>query len=141
MLLVEDWALVSMRCSCCVGITALKVAFAKLLFGFPARKALSVAGSAVRSLAYDVAGSAVAALAYYDRVRHGDAASLGVGTGSTDRAHDDAGSLEVGALGKDNAGNPIQDALPPCEMCGKLVAAVGGIAGFLVTQHAFNEFN
>jgi hypothetical protein len=113
MLSVEDWAVVSMRRFCCVGIIASKKAFAKPSVGFPARKASPVADSVVTDLAYDAAGSAVAALAYDDRVRHGDAASLGVGTGSTDSVCGDAGSLGAGALGKDNAGDPTQDALPP----------------------------
>ncbi len=94
-----------MQHSCCVGIIASdsEVVFAKLPVGFPTRKPLSIVGSAITALAYDVAGGAVVALVYDDWVRHGDAASLGVGTGSTDNAHGDADSLGVGALGKDDA--------------------------------------
>ncbi len=65
------------------------------------------------ALVYDVVGSAATAVAYDDWVRHGDAASLRVGTRSTDNACGDAGSIGVGSLGKEDAGDPIQDALPP----------------------------
>jgi hypothetical protein len=133
MIWLKYLAVAIMRHSCCVGIIALEVAFAKLPVGFPARKALSVEGSVVTALAYDVADSVVAALAYDNQVRHGDAASLRVGTGSTDNTRGDAGSLGVGNLGKDNA--------PPVACVARLVAGAGGIAGYLVMQHAFNEFN
>jgi hypothetical protein len=66
MLSMKYWAVVITWHSCCVGIIALEVAFAKLTVGFSSRKALSVAGRAVTALAYDIADSAVAALAYDD---------------------------------------------------------------------------
>jgi hypothetical protein len=65
-----------------VGIIALEVAFAKLPLGFPSVTASSVVGRAVTVLA----GSEVAAMADDDRVRHVDAATVRVGTGSTDNA-------------------------------------------------------
>jgi hypothetical protein len=68
-----------------LGIIALKVAFAKLPVGFPSVIASPAAGRAVAVLA----GSEVAAMADNDRIRCVDAATLRVGTKSTDNARDD----------------------------------------------------
>ncbi len=81
-----------------VGIIALEVAFAKLPVGFPSVTASSAAGRAVAVLV----GSEVAAMAENDRVRHDDAATLRVGTGSTDNAQGNAGSLGVVDLDKED---------------------------------------
>ncbi len=82
-----------------LGIIALEVAFAKPPVGFPFITASSVASSVVTVLA----GHEVVAMADDDRVRHVDAATLRVGTGSTDNAHGDAESLVVVNLDKDDA--------------------------------------
>jgi hypothetical protein len=82
-----------------VDIIALEVAFAKLPVGFPSVTASSVMGRAIAVLA----GSEVAAMADNDRVRCVDAATLRVGTGSTDNAQDNPGSLGVVDLDKEDA--------------------------------------
>jgi hypothetical protein len=97
MLVLKYWALVIMQQT--VGIIALEVAFAKLPVGFPSITASSVAGRAVAELA----GSEVVAMADNDRVRCVDAATLKVGTGSTDNAQGDAGSLGIFDLDKEDA--------------------------------------
>ncbi len=74
-----------------MGIIVSEVAFANLPVGFPFLKA----SSAVGRVAPVLAGSEVAAMAENDRVRHVDAATLRVGTGSTDNARGDPGSLGV----------------------------------------------
>ncbi len=82
-----------------VGIIALEVAFAKLPVGFLSVTASPAVGRAVAVLA----GSEVAAMADDDRVRHVDAATVRVGTRSTDNARDDPGSLGVVNLDKEDA--------------------------------------
>ncbi len=117
MLSLKYWAVDIMRQTWCVGIIALEVAFAKWPVGFPSGTALSVVDSAVT-----VAGSAVAALADNDRVRRADAASLRVGTGRTDNARGNAGSLGVVNLGKDNA--------PPVACVARWLLCWVGVRGF-----------
>ncbi len=82
-----------------VGIIASEVAFAKLPVGFPSVKSSSAADRAVAVLT----GSEVAAMADNDQVRRVDAATLRVGTGSTDNAQGDPGSLGVVNLDKEDA--------------------------------------
>jgi hypothetical protein len=67
--------------------------------GFPSVTASSAAGRAVAVLK----GSEVAAMADNDRVMHVDAATVSVGTGSTDNVQDDFGSLGVVDLDKEDA--------------------------------------
>jgi hypothetical protein len=92
-----------------VGIIALEVAFAILPVKIPSVTASPAAGRAVVVLA----GSEVAAMADDDRVRCVDAATVRVGTGSTDNApdnprcradnaRDNPGSLGVADLDKEN---------------------------------------
>ncbi len=82
-----------------VGIIALEVAFAKLPVDFPSITASSAANRAVAVLS----GSEVAAMADNDQVRHVDAATVRVGTGSTDNMQDDPGSMGVVNLDKEDA--------------------------------------
>jgi hypothetical protein len=74
-----------------VGIIALEVEFAKLPVGFPSVTASSAVGRAVAVLV----GSEVVAMADDDWVKRVDAATMRVGTGSTDNARDNPGSLGV----------------------------------------------
>jgi hypothetical protein len=74
----------------------------------------------------------VAALAYDDRVRRGDAASLRVGTGSTDNACGDAGSLGVGDLGKD-------DTSPVACVASRLLQRVGLRGSWLRNMLSMNS--
>ncbi len=82
-----------------VGIIALEAAFAKLPAGFPSITASSAAGWAVVVLA----GSEVAAMADNDWVRHVNAATLRVSTGSIDNEQGDPGSMGVVKLDKEDA--------------------------------------
>jgi hypothetical protein len=80
LLILEYWTVVMMRQT--VGIIDSKVVFAILPVKFPSVTASPAAGRAVAVLA----GSKVAAMADDDRVRHVDAATMRVGTKSTDNA-------------------------------------------------------
>jgi hypothetical protein len=93
-----------------LGIIALEEVFAILPVKIPSVTASPVAGRAVAV----IAGSEVAAMADNDRVRRVDAATVRVGTGSTDNARDDPwcrtdnvqddpGSLGVADLDKEDA--------------------------------------
>jgi hypothetical protein len=82
-----------------VGIIALEKGFAKLPVGIPSVTASPAAGRAVAVLA----GSEVVAMADNDRVKHVDAATVRVGTGSPDNARDIPGCLGVVDLDKEDA--------------------------------------
>jgi hypothetical protein len=81
-LTLEYWAVVIMRQT--VGLLASKVGFAILPVKIPSVIASPAAGRAVAVLA----GSEVAAMVDNDQVRHVDAATVTVGTKSTDNAQD-----------------------------------------------------
>jgi hypothetical protein len=83
LLKLEYWAVVIMRQT--VGILASEVGFAILPMKIPSVIASPVAGRAVAVLA----GSEVVAMVDDDRIRHVDAATMMVGTKSTDNARDD----------------------------------------------------
>jgi hypothetical protein len=108
LLTLEYWAVVIMQQS--VSIIALEVRFAILPVKNPSVTASPAAGREVAVLA----GSEVAAMVEDDRVRHVDAATVRVGTKSTDNAQDDPwcrtvnaqdnpGSLGVAGLDKEDA--------------------------------------
>jgi hypothetical protein len=123
-----------------VGILDLEVRFAILPVKIPSVIASPAVGRAVAVLG----GSEVAVMVDDDQVRHVDAATVRVGTKSTDNVQDNPcchtdnardvpGSVGVADVDKEDA------LVVACVE--KLVTATDGSARLLVTQHASNEFN